>query len=331
MKKSKLDYINIFFTIILGILIFLNLSARFKNKEQEKILWNATIQSLSENHSYKNRNLIKIIIAKLFNNFNHSTSYFDNESVEFIPNKTENSINFNSSDKELLPDSLSLNYFSVDERKFYTLKTKIPYEKIRNLIKNKNGIPTLFFELQPKGKTILKMMQKINEQDKSEFIGSFTAKETNGDINMLIYKKHLSGKYNDYEGIRDILDFSDLIQNRYNWTFHVEMEGEERLQEVSAYSSTESIDILENKDDAKYRNIPRRFDLRWGNKQKYSTQFEFSAFEILTAFRKLDEVHSSEPVTINFKLLREKYPECTISKDKISIPLKNLFPELPIH
>ena len=60
MKNTKFDYINILFAVILGVLIVLNIVARYKNKEQDKIIWEAEIQGFSEDTLSVNQNIIKI-------------------------------------------------------------------------------------------------------------------------------------------------------------------------------------------------------------------------------------------------------------------------------
>ena len=333
MKNTKLDYINILFAVILGVLIVLNIVARYKNKEQDKIIWEAEIQGFSEDTLSVNQNIIKIVDAHYFNNFNHSSSNIDSDSEMITSNKKRNTIYFKNWNKDLLPDSLSLKYYSVDERNFYLLSTRLPYEKIRNLGKINNKIPNLILQIKPKGKIILKMsqVQNENENKESKFIASFTAKKIEGELDMLVYKKSSNHKYNDYEGITNVIDFSDLLQNRYKWSVKLVMKEQNKLIEISANSfSDDIIDIPENNDTITTRNIPSGFDIEWGNKKKYGIQYYFDANEILNTFRKLSKINSSEPVTFTFNLNEGKLPQCEISNGKKSVPLKNLYPELPI-
>ena len=133
MKNTKFDYINILFAIILGVLIVLNVAVRYKNKKQDKIIWESEIQGFSEDSLSENQNIIKIVDAHYFNNFNHSSSGIAYDSEMITSNKKKNTIYFKNYNKNLLPDSLSLKYYSVDERNFYLLSTRLPYKKIRNL------------------------------------------------------------------------------------------------------------------------------------------------------------------------------------------------------
>ncbi|ENA1795589.1 hypothetical protein ABF176_002436 [Flavobacterium psychrophilum] len=330
MKKTKLNYINILLVAILGLLLILNVAVRFVNKEQNKIVWDAKIYSSNENTSSETSNMIKIVDAVLYNNFNQSTKTLDNESLKetsgITSTNNRNQILFDTWQEELLPDSINIKYFSVDERKFYLLSTKLPYEKIKNLTQKNNVKPTLIFEILTKGKTILKISTAENENQKPKIIETLTAKETVGNLEMLVYNKSFGEKYNDYDNIQSITDFSDLLKNQYKWVFKAETESNDQLKEVSAYSfSEESINFLEKTKD--FLPIPRRFYIKWGNQQEYGVQYYFNPIEILNAFRTLQNIETPEPIIINFKLFEEKNPQCKISKGEKSIILNDLLPE----
>ncbi|KMQ68407.1 hypothetical protein ACM39_07775 [Chryseobacterium sp. FH2] len=107
------------------------------------------------------------------------------------------------------------------------------------------------------------------------------------------------------------------------------MEDGDVLKDVYANSySDEAIDIPEDNEVSRMRNIPRTIYIDWGKKKKYGIQYSFNPNEILNAFRKLNEV-DTEPIEIKFKLFQNKYPQCEISKRGIIIPLKELYPHLP--
>ncbi|WP_228377078.1 hypothetical protein [Chryseobacterium sp. FH2] len=190
MKRTKIDYINIFLAAVLVLLIIINSEARIKNKEQDKIYWNAEIHSISENSSKTGLNIIKVVDAVFYNNFNHSTIYIDYDSKELMSSKSRDSIYFRTQ-KELLPDSLSLKYFSIDERKFYLLTTKLSYLKMKDWVKNIEMASTLRLEIQSRGKILLKIGQLEDKNSKFQLIENFQAEETIGSIDMLVYKKSL--------------------------------------------------------------------------------------------------------------------------------------------
>ncbi|MCD0472304.1 hypothetical protein [Flavobacterium sp. JAS] len=329
MKKTKLDYINIFLVVILGLLVILNFAVRFINKEQDKMLWNAEIHSSAEqNSSSENLNSVKIVEAVFYNNFNHSTSGIDSESDWVTNAKSENSVHFKIWEKELLPDSLSLKYFSIDERKFYLLTTPLPYKKMKDLVKGKENTPVLILEIRPKGKVLLKMIQSEEEKTEPQFVEEFISKETTGNLDMLVYEVSLGEKYNRYEGIENITDYSDLLQNQFKWSVQIEKQEQAVLTSIYAYSFIENrIEISEDNDVAVARSIPKIFYIYWKNKKEYNIQYELSPVEVLNAFRKLNQTNTSDPITLRFKVYKKAYIQCEISKNGIVIPLKDLYPE----
>ena len=326
MKSKILNILNIFLAAILAVLIMLYFMAKVKNKESEKVLWTAEIRSFSENSSPSNPNIIKVINGVFYSTFNNSTKKIDSDSKDLTSAESRESIYFQK-DTELLPDSLNLKYFSIDERKFYQLQTKIPYDLIKNAEQNSTDFTKLSCEIYPKGKVILKIDQ---EDFPSINIASYRAKETTGNLDQLIYKESLGEKYNDYEGIENINDFSDLLQNKYRWIFKVDLEAGDQLLNAYAYSFAEqNIFDLKEKSLNAFENIPKTFYVRFGNVNQYGIDYYFNANEILNAFRKLDKINGPEPVTLTFKLFKNKPAECELSKNGQIISLKDLNPENP--
>ena len=156
MKSKILNIVNITLLGILAVLIMLYFTAKVKNKENEKVMWTVEIRSFSENSTSSNPNIIKVINGVFYNNFNNSRKEIDNDSKDLISSSSRESIYFQK-DTELLPDSLNLKYFSIDERKFYQLHTKIPYDLIKNSEQNSTDLTKLSCEIYPGGKVILKI------------------------------------------------------------------------------------------------------------------------------------------------------------------------------
>lgn len=333
MKLKKLDYFNIVLSLILVLLFIVYQTSRYQNKEQDKIMWNAKIYSSIYNSSPETNNLIKIVDAVFYNNFNQATTGLDDESFKetsgLLSSKNQKHVLCNHFEEQLLPDSIHLKYFSIDDCKFYLLAGKLPYEKIKNL-KIKNYAVTLTLQILPKGKINLKMSTTASEIESATFIDFFTAKETTGNIDMLVYEKTLDGKINNYENIKTITDFSDLLKNQYNWVFKAEIDPNTNLEEVSVTTFLgEHIDIDENPEQL--RPIPSNFSIDWGNDKQHSgTQFYFDPFKILNTFRSLQNNKTSGEIVINFKLIEGKKPECQIIKGKKNITLHNLYPKEPI-
>lgn len=330
MNNTKLDYINIFLAVLLVAIIALYLATRFKNKEQDKMFWNAEIHSSLENPTAENSNIIQIIDAAFYNTFNHSKSHIDSESKRVTSAKNENSVFLKIWQEELLPDSLNLKYFSVDERKFYQLQTLVPYKKMKNLITEKDVVPILILEIQPHGKILLKIIPNEKANTEPQFLETFMAKEISGNLDMLVYEESLGEKYNRFESIQNITDYADLLQNQYKWSAKVEMEEQDVLASFYAYSfKDDRIEISEDADTATIRSIPKIFYIYWEDKKKYNIQYELSPIEVLSAFRKLNEGGSSSDIKFTFMVHKNAYAKCEMSKNGIIIPLKDLYPSKP--
>lgn len=325
MKSKILNILNIFLAGILVVLIMLYFMAKVKKKESEKVLWTAEIRSFSENSK---PNIIKVIDGVFYSNYNNSRKEIDNDSKDLTSSSSRESIYFQKN-TELLPDSLNLKYFSIDERKFYQLRTKIPYDRLKNAKKNSKDLTKLSCEIYPKGKVIL----KIDQEDLPSInIASYRAKETVGNLDQLIYKESLGEKYNDYEGIENINDFSDLLQNKYRWIFKVDLEAGDQILNAYAYSFAEqNIFDLKEKSLNEFENIPKTFYVRFGNVNQYGFDYYFNSLEILNAFRKLDKINGPEPITLIFKLFKNKPAECELFKNGQIISLKDLVSENPIN
>ena len=326
MKSKILNILNVILVGILAVLIILYFTAKVKNKENEKVLWTAEIRSFSENSTSSNPNIIKVINGVFHNNFNNSRKEIDNDSKDLTSAESREYIYFQKN-TELLPDSLNLKYFSIDERKFYQLQTKIPYDLMRNAESKIANLTKLSCEIFPKGKVIL----KIDQEDLPSInIASYRAKETAGNLDQLIYKESLGEKYNDYEGIENINDFSDLLQNQYRWVFKLDLEDGDQLLNAYAYSFAEqNIFDLKEKSLNEFENIPKTFYVRVGNINQYGIDYYFNSLEILNAFRKLDKINGPEPITLTFKLFKNKPAECELFKNGQIISLKDLHPENP--
>ncbi|CAA7194471.1 hypothetical protein [Chryseobacterium potabilaquae] len=183
----------------------------------------------------------------------------------------------------------------------------------------------------PKGKIELWIKQPDNDDFKPFIIKNFRALESTGDLEELVYRKSGGEKYNDFPGIKNVSDFSDILRKEYIWGVKVEAEEGDGLKklEVAGYDENR-IEISKEDHDAKLQNIPKRFYIDWGDKQEYGIQYSFNAGEILNAFRKLDSINGSEPIQLTFKVYKNKYAECLLSKKGVIIPLKDLYPDDPI-
>ncbi len=335
MKTSKLDFFNIFLAITLGFILILNLIVRYINKEQDKLIWEAEILSSNADSSKDDVNAIKIIDASFFNRFDKSQKSLNydskKEAGEIVNTVDGDKIKFSTYDEDLLPDSLSLRFFSGNERKFYQVATKLPYEKIRKLVLRNKQNPAFFIEIQNKGKVLLKLNQAKNDNLNYTTVASFNAKEATGTIEELVNKKSLGDQYNDYEGVTKVSDFGELISNKYWWRAQIEkVDPEDSITSFYAISHAEyAISDLEKDRKIELRTIPKDFYISWKNDRNYSVTYELNSQQILDAFRKLNKINSSYPITIKFRIDKNDFTRGEVSRGETSIELKDLFPRKP--
>lgn len=330
MKKTVIDYLNFCLTGIFIVLILFYGIALFQKKEFNKVNWSANIISVSPDSKDEKSGMLKILDVVFVNTFNHSENRLDYNSPRLIVSKGADSAYFWSQD-DLLPDSLSIKYFSVEEKKFYQLNTKLPLGKIQNSLENKSLGTDLKLKVQPKGKVSLMIEQPGNKNFGSKSIESFQAKEVPGALKMLVYREYAGEKYNDFPSLKGVSDYSDILIQKFAWMVKVETENTESVSEISAYAFDGKSMRVDNEtfEDAKLRNLPNRFSIDWGNTQRYGSNYSFDSQEILDAFKALNLVNSNEPALLTFKLFKNAYPKAEISKGGKMILLKDAYPDLP--
>ncbi|AZB25707.1 hypothetical protein [Chryseobacterium bernardetii] len=330
MRKTVIDYLNLFLTGVFIVLVLLYGIALLQKKEFNKIKWSSEIISLGSNSTDEKAGMLKILDAVFINTFNYSENRLNNNSPRLIVSKGPDSAYF-WSQNDLLPDSLSLRYFSVEEKKFYQLNTRLSLDKKQNSLENKSPGADLRLEVQPKGKVSLKIKPVGNHHAGSVLIGNFQAEEFPGTLKMLVYRTYAREEYNDFPSLKSISDYSDILTQKYTWMVKIETENTEKVSEISAYAFDGKSMRMDGDtfESAKLRYIPNRFSIDWGNTQKYGSNYSFDGQEILNAFKDLNQIKSNEPVLITFKLVKNAFPKAEISKGGKTILLKDVYPDLP--
>ncbi|SDI23409.1 hypothetical protein [Chryseobacterium jejuense] len=330
MKKTIIDYLNFCLAVVFIVLVLLYGVALLKKKEFDKVNWSAKIISVVPNSKDEKSGMLKIIDAVFINTFNDSKNILDYNSPKLIVSKGADSAYFWSQDN-LLPDSLSIKYFSVEEKKFYQLNTNLSLEKIKKSLENKSQRIDLKVDVQPKGKISLMIEQPGNKNLGSKLIENFQAKEIPGALKMLVYRKYAGEEYNEFPSLKDVSDYSDILIQKYSWMVKIETENTEKVSEISAYAFDGKSMRVENEtfEESKLRNLPNRFSIDWGNTQRYGSNYSFDSQELLDAFKVLNQVKSNEPAIITFTLFKNAYPKAKISKGGKTIPLKDNYPDLP--
>ncbi|OCA76864.1 hypothetical protein BBH99_11775, partial [Chryseobacterium contaminans] len=227
MKKTVIDYLNFCLAGVVIVLAFLYGMALFRKKEFDKVSWSAKIISSEPNSTDEKANMLKIIDAVFINTFNHSKNTLHFDSPKLIFSKGPDSAYFWSQD-DLLPDSLSVKYFSVDEKKFYQLNTRLSLE-------NKSKSADLKVCIQPGGKVSVTIEQP-GKNFEAKLAGNFQAKEIPGALKMLVYRKHSGEEYNEFPSLKSVSDYSDMLIQKYEWMVRIETENSENVSEISAYA-----------------------------------------------------------------------------------------------
>lgn len=333
MKKTIIDYLNICLTGVFIVLLILYGITLLNNKEYSKLSWSAKIISVKPGSKDDKAGMLKIIDAVFINTFNQSENRLEHDSPQLIVSKKESDSAYFWSQDDLLPDSLSIKYFSTEEKKFYQLNTKLPLEKMQSSLEGKKGGANLKIEIQPNGKISLKIELQKNTKKEAKLVGVFHAKEIPGTLKMLVYSEYSGKKYNDFPSLKEVSDYSDILTQKYVWEIKIETEGSEKVSEISVHAfDGKSMRVdHENFDEAKQRNIPDRVLIKWGNIQEYGSSYSFDSQEILDAFKDLNQIKINEPIRITFKLVKNALPKAEISKSGKTISLKDTYPDNPIQ
>lgn len=320
MKLKIIDYINYFFVGVLFILGILFLVESIQQHEYDKRSWSAII--INGNDEAKDINFIKVIDASLENSTltntkSEYTNKLESEQPEFIINRENSEIKFNGK-YGLLPNSLHLKYYSINERSFYILDANLPYPEMLRIFKDSS---TLIFELKGNG------LVELWSQNK-ELIITLTAKKTTGEIESLTYLKSLSSKYNAYEGISNSDDFSDLFLKKYNWDYTM-IASENIVVEKSNYRSHLHTNVY-LEEDLDSGRVPDELIIYFKKGEKrYSQTFHFKPKETLDAFKGLDKIEGNEPIHMVIDLTMANFNTLKLSKGNKTVVLENKYPKCP--
>ncbi|MCS4302035.1 DUF2931 family protein [Chryseobacterium sp. BIGb0232] len=332
MKKTAIDYLNFGLAgIFIGMLILYGVTLLpKKEQEPDKFNWSAKIISMKPNSVDEQSGMLKILDAIFINSSNQTLTRLDHYSPKSIFSQKGSDSAYFWTQNELLPDSLYIKYFSVEESKFYQLNTRLPLEKMHNSLKNKDFATDLKIEIQQGGKISLKIEQPESENFGSKLIHNFQAKEIQGTLKMLVYGERLENY--DFSLLKKVSDYSDLIIQKYVWKMKVEIEGSENILETSANTFEWKSIRTDNKtlEDALLRNIPKDAVVQWENEWHYHSYYAFDGQQILDAFKELNKIKSNEPAIITFKIFKNTFPKAEISKAGKTIKLKNIDPNIPI-
>ncbi|MEJ5105470.1 hypothetical protein [Chryseobacterium sp. MYb328] len=329
MKKTTIDYLNFGLAgIFIGMLILYGVTL-LQKKEFDRLNWSAKIIGIKPESVDEKPGMLKILDAVFINSFNKYVTKLDDVSPLLIFSHKESDSGSFRTQNDLLPDSLSVKYFSFEDKKFYHLNAKLSLEKMYNCLEDKDLEANLKIEIHPGGKISLKVEQPESENFGTKLIHNFQAKEIPGTLKMLVDGS--DRKEYDFSLMKGLSDYSDILTQKYLWEVKIETEGSEDILNTSAYNFYGKSIRTDNEtfEDVLLRDIPESIVIKWGNKQHYEIGYSFDGQEILDAFKDLDKIKSSEPAVITFKLLKNSLPKAEISKAGKTIKLKDTYPNYP--
>lgn len=234
--------------------------------------------------------------------------------------ETENNSE-NETRNTLLPDSLSIKWFSYSEQKFYYGFFPLPYESILKKAKQlgitystRNDYRVyLVAEVEPKGKVSL-WIQKYGNKDKNTKlkIGIYQAKEIKATWH--VFDDYLE---TDKTSNIDVSKKVALVMEQHPYEVEVKLPIGYTLGSFS-FDFFNQNGWYSKDNDLKapliFSSLPKVINLKWGNgKKRFSTQFYFYEDEVLNAFRK--ESSKSEPLVLEL-ILSDRY-------DYVRVTLKN--------
>ncbi|WP_426485461.1 DUF2931 family protein [Flavobacterium sp. 2] len=295
-KKVKFkDLTNkILFVILLGTLIANGVQMYLFNPF-ERFDWTTTVVSSAGN------------IVQVSDCYFNGNSYRINKNMILNSWETKNNSE-NEKKNTLLPDSLSIKWFSYNEQKFYSGFFSLPYESILKKAKQlgitystRNDYHVyIVAEVEPKGKVSL-WIQKYDKKDKNLKlkITTLKAKETKETWNILDDYSQ-TNKTSDADIVKKVA----LVMEQHFYKLEIKLPSGYllsnsyfKLYNQSIWYSSEN-DFREN---LNFNFLPKEINLQWGNgKKRFSTKFYFDEDEVLNAFRK--ESSKSELLVLELNL-----------------------------
>lgn len=285
-KYKHIDFTNIVLTVILIITIIANGVQNYSFKGQERFEWNIGVISTKEN---------TVQVA----NCDFKGNSYDIDKNTILNNGWDK-INFpkNNTVGAFFPDSLSISWFSYNEKKFYKGNFALPNETIlrkaiqmgvfpsQNYTYRKDQIVNFIAELQPKGKLAVWMQNFDKEDNETKFkIGTYQAKEIKANW-------HIFDHFSETDKTSDI-DISRkvaLVMEKHFYKLEITLPSGYTLDNSYFKLFNQNIWYFterELKTTLGLQFLPKEFYLRWGNGRKFfTTQFSFNEEDVLDTFRK---------------------------------------------
>lgn len=296
MKKVilKENIINIFLSVLLILIIIGNIIQTNIYNQDERFDWKSSVLSSKGN------------VVQVSSCYFHGNSYYIDKEMILDNGWEETNDSEKSIESSFFPDSLSIEYFSYNERKFYKGSFALPCKMILTKAKqmgmtpSKEGnyeerliteSPILYFiaEIQPKGRVIV-WAQKFdaNYNDTKFEIGKYQAKETNTTWHVFDDISESKTTSNI-----DVPTKVALVMDRYSYKLEINFPSGYTLKDSDFYFFNQNdwhFEESEPKAIPVFNSIPKQFDLSWGHGHgdgNFTSQFYFDENEVLDAFRKV--------------------------------------------
>lgn len=336
--KDRTNLINLFLFLLFLSILFLLKQEKIINRESEKYNWGFSLYSNLDVTDDVTKNndvtvvdrpiyLTQIISAELINTFDNSGSDLEKHSKNTIIN---NDLIYSSDEpnnfKKILPNTIKLEYYSFEENKFYMLNTKLDYDKIINFANKKEKNTNLRFVINilPKGKVDFYFDESTNNKF---FIQNLNCKEVKYDWEKLKIERNTSlgseQTYADKKNLENILEFKDyidLVKNIHKWTLVVNLNDNKNSNDIYIKGFDNQRLSGNNHSIEKkiiYSKIPESIRIK-------NINYSFDGFEILTAFKKIENIKNSLPIEILCNRDKNSF-KCFLQKGDVIIDLKNIY------
>jgi len=288
MKKENkdTDLTNILLGLILVVTIIANGVQIYFFKGRERFEWNIGVIS-------SKGNIVQVSSCDFKGNY-----YDINKNIILDNGWDKINASKNNTTDTFFPDSLSISWFSYNEKKFYKGNFALPYETIlaksvqmgifpsRNYTYRTDQVLRFVVEVQSKGALAvwIQNFDKENKETKLK-IATYQSKEIKADW-------HIFDHYSETNKTLDI-DISRkvaLVMEKHFYKLEITL--------PSGYTLDNSYFELFNQNIWHFSErqlkttpglhfLPKEFYLRWGNGRKiFTTQFSFNEEDVLDTFRK---------------------------------------------
>lgn len=331
MFKQKENIINLILSAVIVVIILAIVIKNITYNAGERFDWSAGVYT-------QKGNIVQVANCTFFNK---DWSNYSIDAEKIIKNEKED-INYaeSSVDNKFYPDSLDITWYSYEDQKFYEGKFQLSHKKILKIAQllrttttnysieyaraNPNKIRLYFFaNIKPNGKVDV----VISDLDKYLIVDNYQAKETVKTWG--IFKE----RYNrdDQKDTVNVNTRTALVIEKHPYILAIQglpNSLSPQLLEVKYFNQDKS-EFKEDKipHSTNQENIPEYLDFTWGTpKKSFSINWRFEGEQILTAFKKLEQISNNNQIVLNVVVnANNDKISISLSKGDSKIELKSLY------